>query len=145
MTKLATLDEPQIYPPRRFLMIVWIITFLVAIYGIIATPGFTVAIYAWSVISVVAVWQLWTLRWVELNNDSIRTRNIFRHACSLRWDEVTEFKEEEVRLNKGTYTVLRLSNEGTAGVTKPTKIALTNDQQNFTQLRDIVRNAVPRL
>lgn len=144
MTKLVVLEEAHTFPPRTFLLVVWIVTFLFAIFGIIATPGWTVAIYLWSVISVVALWQLWTLRWVQLDNNGIRVQNIFHRARTLRWEEITAFHEQEVQLNKGSYTVLRLSNNGTEGIQRITTITLTNDQVNFTYLREIVRAAVPK-
>jgi hypothetical protein len=142
MMKLAILDVPHTFPPRTFLLTVWIATFLCAVFGIVATPGYTLAIYAWLVISLVSLWQLWTLWWVQLNRDGIRVRNIFGIARTLRWDEITNFKEEEVRLNKGVYRVIRISNLGGGEQTRITKITLTNDQRDFTTMCEIVRSAV---
>ena len=142
MTGLAILDEARIFPPKRFLLIVWSITLLIAIYGSIATPGSRGALYVWITIGAVAFWQLWTLRWVEVDQEGIRIRNIFRQGRGLRWEEITRFHEEEVRLNKGTYAAILLSNEGNTD--RPTKISLTNDQQDFSTLREIVREAVPK-
>lgn len=153
MTKLAILEEQRIFPPKRFLLIIWIGTLLTAIYGLIATPLANGVIYVWLVIGAVAFWQIWTLHWVELDNDGIRTRNIFQQGRALRWEEVTRFHEEEVRLNKGTYAIILLSNEYPAGEApsgeshhkRIIKIKLTDDQVNFDMLRGIVREAVPRL
>lgn len=140
MSTLASLEQAHTFPPRRFLLFVWITTLLFAIAGLIATPGYTVAIYTWSVITIIAVWQLWTLRWIQLDRQGVSARNIFRHAQLLRWEEITEFKEQEVQLNRGTYSVVRLSNHGAhpAG-TRATRITLTNDQSEFVRLRDMLR------
>jgi Bacterial PH domain len=143
MSKLAILEQPIVFPPKRFLLIVWVLTLSFAIYGFIATPHTRGAIYVWIVIGGVAIWQLWTLRWVQVDRDGIRTRNIFQRGRGLRWEEVTRFHEEEVHLNKGTYAVLFLSNEGSAGGRR-TKISLTNDQVDFNSLREIVRESVPK-
>ncbi len=144
MSKLATLEQPHVFPPRRFLLTIWIFTGVVALYGIIATPGFTFAIYAWMIIVAISLWQLWTLRWVVLDAQGISVRNVFRQGRSLRWEEITNFQEQELQLNKGTYSVLRLSNEGAGGDAPRTRIVLTHDQVNFPMLRDLVREAMAK-
>jgi len=144
MPALAILEEPRTFPPKRFLLIVWIITIVVALYGIIATIGNGRISIIWLVISVVAFWQLWTIRWVQVDNEAIRIRNIFQRGRELRWDAITRFHEEEVHLNKGSYSLLRLSNEGGADISRPTRIDITSDQIGFDMLRDIVREAAPK-
>jgi hypothetical protein len=144
MTGLAILDQARIFPPKRFLLIVWSVTLLIALYGFIATPSSQGATYVWLTIGAVAFWQLWTLRWVEVDQDGIRVRNIFKQQRGLRWEEITRFHEEEVRLNKGTYAALLLSNEGAPDQSRLVRISLTNDQQDFPTLREIVREAVPK-
>jgi hypothetical protein len=144
MTKLAILEQPIVFRPKRFLLIVWSMTLVLAIYGFIATPHTRGAIYVWIAIGGIAFWQLWTLRWVQVDRDGIRIRNIFGRGRELRWENVTRFHEEEVHLNKGTYAVLLLSNEGQQGIRRTTKISLTNDQVDFPALREIVRESVPK-
>ena len=119
-------------------------TLAIALYGLIATPGTKGAMYVWLVIGAVAFWQIWTLRWVQVDNEAIRVRNIFRRGRELRWSEVRRFHEEEVRLNKGIYTVILLSNEPSSGSKRPVRIKLTDDQIDFQTLRDIVREMAPR-
>ncbi|MBS1912795.1 MAG: hypothetical protein JST22_12475 [Bacteroidetes bacterium] len=143
MTQLAALEERHVFPPRRFLVVIWIGTLLIAIIGLIATPGFTVKIYSWGVITVVALWQLWTLRWISVDRDGVTARNIFRYERAIGWNEIVAFQEQTVQLSKGTYTVLRLSKYESPGVTRTKTIALTNDQMNFTLLCDLVRASVP--
>jgi hypothetical protein len=144
MTKLAILEQPIVFPPKRFLLVVWGLTLAIAVYGFIATPNTRGAIYVWIVIGTVALWQVWTLRWVEVDSEGIGVKNIFGQGRRLRWEEVTRFHEEEVHLNKGTYAVLLLSNEGQAGAGRIKKISLTNDQLDFARLREIIREAVPK-
>lgn len=144
MANLAVLQEPRIFPPKRFLLIVWIVTLLLAVYGLIATPGEEMVIYVWLIIAVIAFWQVWTLRWVEVDNEAIRVRNIFQRGRELRWEEVTRFHEEEVRLNKGSYVLLLLSNEGAKDQQRPIKISLTSDQVGFETLREIIREVAPK-
>jgi len=144
MTKLEILEEPRTFPPKRFLLIIWMATFAIAIYGLIATPFSDVAIFVWLAIGAIAFWQIWTLRWVQVDNEGIRVRNIFQRGRKLQWREVSRFHEEEVRLNKGVYTVLLLSNENSAGENRPTRIKLTDDQSDFQMLREIIREMAPR-
>ncbi len=149
MTKLAFLEERRTFPPKRFLLIVWLATLVISLYGLIATPENRGALYVWLAIGSVAFWQLWTLRWIELDNSGIRARNIFRQGYGLRWEEVTRFHEEEVRLNKGTYAVLLLSNEHPTTPTRrsekrPIRIKLTADQADFETLRMLIRQVVPK-
>jgi hypothetical protein len=143
MSDLAMLAEPRTFPPKRFLLIVWIITLVVALYGIVATLGNGRVSIVWLAISIIGFWQLWTIRWVQVDNEGIRIRNIFQRGRELRWDQITRFHEEEVRLNKGAYSLMRLSNEG-AGAPRPTRIDITSDQIGFDILRDIVREAAPK-
>lgn len=143
MTKLALLEEARTFPPKRFLLIIWMATLAIAIYGLIATPREEGALYVWLGIGAVAFWQVWTLRWVQVDNQAIRVRNVFQRGRELRWDQVRRFHEEEVRLNKGIYTVLMLSDENAEGGRRPTRIKLTDDQVNFEMLRDIVRQMAP--
>ena len=144
MSDLAILAEPRTFPPKRFLLIVWIITLVVALYGLVVTLGNGRVSIVWLAISVIGFWQLWTLRWVQVDSEGIRIRNIFQRGRALRWDQITRFHEEEVRLNKGAYALLRISNEG-AGTPRPTRIDITSDQIGFDTLRDIVREAAPKM
>lgn len=144
MTKLAILEEPRTFPPRKFLLIIWLTTLAIAIYGLIATPGTKGAMYVWLAIGAIAFWQIWTLRWVQVDNDGIRVRNIFQRGRELLWSDVRRFHEEEVRLNKGIYTVILISNEPPPESQRLIRIKLTDDQVNFQMLRDIVREMAPR-
>lgn len=148
MPNLAILEEPRTFPPKKFLLGLWGVTLLVALYGIIITPmigGWALGpLSVWVVISGIAFWQIWSVRWVQVDNDGIRMRNLFRRGRELRWADVKEFHEEEVRLSKRPYIIIHLSNRGGEGVVRITKIQLTNDQVEFEMLRQIVREAVPQ-
>jgi hypothetical protein len=144
MTHLPVLEQPRTFPPKTFLIVIWSLTLLIALYGAIATPGYAASFFVWVAIAVVGFWQLWCLRWFQLDSEGIRMRNIFQRGRSLRWEEITSFREEEVRLSKHPYVVLHLSNQGAATGGRVTKIAVTNDQIAFETLRTIVREAVPR-
>lgn len=142
MPKLAILEEPRTFPPKKVLLFTWGTTLLIALFGIAATPRIGASLMVWSIVALIAFWQFWVLRWVQVDAEGIRMRNLFQRGRALRWDEITEFREEEVRLSKHPYIVLHLSNEGGDGPT--TRINLTNDQVGFETLRTIVREAVPR-
>src|SRR5688500_2460365 len=127
MTKLAILTEPRMFGPRKFLMVIWGLTLVIAIYGLVETFGAGPALYVWSVVFVVAFWQVWLVRWVQVDADGIRYRNVFQRGRELLWDDITDYREEEVRLSKHPYVVLHLS--GThAGTSRRVRMKLTNDQ-----------------
>lgn len=142
MTKLAILEEPRMFGPRKFLVVIWFVTLAIAIYGLLETYNAGPALYVWIVVFIVAFWQVWLVRWVQVDADGIRYRNVFRRGRELHWDDITDYHEEEVRLSKHPYVVLHLSNAGTAQ--RATRIKLTNDQVGFETLRTIVREAVPK-
>lgn len=144
MSDLAVLSEPRTFPPKKFLLVVWLATLAVAFYGLFVTAMLRAwTIVAWSAITFVSFWQLWGIRWIQVDSEGIRMRNMFRRGRELRWDEVTEYREEEVRLSGKPYVIVHLSNRGTEGIVRVVRIQITNDQVGFDLLREIVRNAVP--
>ncbi|MBC8144021.1 MAG: PH domain-containing protein [bacterium] len=143
MTKLAILTEPRMFGPRKFLMVIWVLTLVIAVYGLIETFGAGPAVYVWIVVFVISFWQVWLVRWVQVDEDGIRYRNIFQRGRELRWDDISDYREEEVRLSKHPYVVLHLSGARVDGA-RPIRMKLTNDQIGFETLRTIVREAVPR-
>lgn len=143
MTRLAILDEPRVFGPRKFLVVIWALTLAVALYGLVETIDAGPALYVWIVVFLVAFWQIWLVRWVQVDAVGIRYRNVFQRGRALRWEEITDYREEEVRLSKHPYIVLHLSN-ASGGVPPTIRMKLTNDQVGFETLRTIVREAVPR-
>lgn len=143
MTRLAILEEPRTFGPRKFLVVIWALTLAVALYGLVETIGSAPALYVWIVVFVVAFWQIWLVRWVQVDAVGIRYRNVFQRGRELRWEEITDYREEEVRLSKHPYIVLHLSN-ASSGIERPVRMKLTNDQIGFETLRTIVREAVPK-
>jgi hypothetical protein len=143
MSRLAILDEPRVFGPRRFLVTIWTVTLFIALYGLVASFNVGPAQYVWTGVFIVSLWQIWLVRWVQVDSDGIRYRNVFQRGRALRWEEITDYREEEVRLSKHPYIVLHLSN-ASSGAPRPTRMKLTNDQIGFETLRTIVREAVPR-
>lgn len=143
MAKLAVLNEPRTFPPNRLLLVVWGVTLLMALFGLITVPLLEPALLFWVAIAVIAFWQVWTTRWVQMDEEGIRTRNIFQRGRQLRWEEITEFREEELPLQKRSYTTIRISNRVPEGSALLTRISITSDQVGFETLRTIVREAIP--
>jgi hypothetical protein len=143
MANLDLLQEPRVFPPKLFYPIVWFLTLALSLYGIIFTPFGGGALYIWIVIGLVAVWQVWTIRWVQVDERGIRARNILQRGGELRWDEIAVFHEEDVALNKRVYSIIDVANSGTDGA-RPTRIRITSDQVGFDMLREIIRAAVPK-
>lgn len=142
----ATLDTPRVFPPKMFYLIVWLATLALSMYGMLATPEENIAGYIWLIISAVAAWQVWTTRWVQIDSEGIRVRNILHRGRALQWSQVSRFHEEEVRLNKGTYVLIRLSNEGSGEPPlRPTKITITSDQIGFDTLRELIKEGMRRV
>ncbi len=145
MPNLSVLDIPRIFPPKKLLVALWIGTCVIAVYGLIASGSLNGAVVIWAIIAGIAIWQLWTIRWVRVDSEGVRMRNLFQRVRSLRWEDITDFYEEEVRLSKHPYVVLHLSNRRRGEGNQPvTKIDLTSDQVGFETLRAIVREAVPK-
>ncbi len=145
MPNLAILEETRTFPPKKFFLVVWIVVMAFAVAGLMVTPSSKLTIYIWLIIAAISFWQVWTIRWVQVDNELIRVRNIFQRGRQLRWAEVTRYHEEEVRLNKGSYVLVLLSNEGSPEATRPTKINLTSDQVEFETLREIIRQCTVAL
>jgi hypothetical protein len=143
VTRLAILEEPRTFGPRKFLVVIWALTLAVALYGLVETLASAPALYVWIVVFLVAFWQIWLVRWVQVDAVGIRYRNVFQRGRELRWEEITDYREEEVRLSKHPYIVLHLSN-ASSGIARPVRMKLTNDQIGFETLRTIVREAVPK-
>lgn len=144
MNRLVVLEEPRVFPPRKLLLGIWAVTLLLALYGIIVSAAIGAAMYVWLVIGGVSFWQLWILRWVHVDADGIRYRNLFQQGRALRWVDITAYREEEVRLSKHPYVVLHISDQKSDEDKSATRMKLTNDQVGFETLRTIVREAVPR-
>lgn len=143
MPGLATLDTPRVFPPKMFYLIVWLATLGLSMYGMVATPGDNIAVYIWLIIAAVAAWQVWTTRWVQIDSDGVRVRNILHRGRQLDWRQISRFHEEEVRLNKGTYVLIRLSNEGANETPlRPTRITITSDQIGFDTLRELIKEGM---
>ncbi len=143
MSGLATLDTPRVFPPKMFYLVVWLATLALSAYGLLVTPSENLAIYVWLIICGVASWQVWTTRWVQVDEEGIRVRNILHRGRELQWEMITRCHEEEVRLNKGTYVLIRLSNEVPGEpLPRPTKITITSDQIGFETLRELIRQGM---
>jgi hypothetical protein len=143
MSRLAVLEEPRTFPPNRLLFVVWGVTLLISLFGLFAVSNTPRSFLFWIVIAAVAFWQVWVTRWVRVDQEGIKIRNIFQRGRQLRWEEITEFREEELPLQKRSYVTIHLSNHG-AGTPHATKINVTSDQVGFESLRTIVREAVPK-
>lgn len=143
MPGLAILDTPRVFPPKMFYLVVWLATLALSMYGMLVTPSENLAIYVWLIISAVAAWQVWTTRWVQIDSEGIRVRNILHRGRELQWGEIRRFHEEEVRLNKGAYVLIRLSNENAGEpALRPTKITITSDQIGFDSLRELIKEGM---
>lgn len=153
MPRLSVLEESRIFPPKKTLLVIWGVTLLFSVFGIVVTPiapGLTIGpLSFWIAVFLISLWQLSGVHWVQVDNDGVRYKNVFQRGRELRWDDVTEFREEEFSLapsrirNRQPYVVLHLSNRGKEGVIRPTKMQITNDQLEFETLRTIVRAASP--
>jgi hypothetical protein len=144
MPSLAVLDKPQTFPPKMFYPIVWMVTLALALYGLIFTPDPGPALFIWLAIGVVAVWQIWTIRWVQVDAEGIRIRNILQRGRELHWKEITTFHEEDVALNKRVYSIIDISNALPPDARRAIRIRITSDQVGFDALREIIREAVPK-
>src|SRR5438270_205394 len=128
MSNLAVLGESRTFPPKIFYLLVWLATLVLTLYGIFATPDPGPILFVWIGVAAVAVWQLWTIYWVRIDGEGIRVNNILQRTWRLRWDEITTFHEEDIKLNKRVYSIVDLSNKPPEGKSSGTNIRLTSDQ-----------------
>ncbi len=144
MQNLAILDEARTFPPKRIWLVVWILTLLFALLAIVAaiqTGGH--AWIFWGLVAVAALSQIWSTRWVQVDNESIRTRNIFQRGRQMRWDTITSVREEELPLRKKPYVIIRISDAATPPARRATRMKITSDIEGFDLLRGLIRELAP--
>ncbi len=136
---LAILEEPRTFSPKGFFVAVWLLTAAVGAVGLIVAILSGAIYWFWIVVLLIGLRQLWVTRWVQVDTEGIRTRNVFGRGRSLPWEGVGDVDEQTFALRKEKFFgVLKLT--GTSDVRRgmTETIQFDSDLQGYDLLKDIV-------
>lgn len=103
---LAAFEEPQTFGPKGVFLGVWILTLVVGLSGLVIALVNGAPAWFWILAIVIGVRQLWVTRWVQVDRDGVRTRNIFGRGRSLPWEGVSDVQEKTFPLRKERFFAL---------------------------------------
>lgn len=134
------LDTPRIFPPKKFYLVVWLLTGVLAVFGVIMSPASSIIFWVWLAIAVISVRQVWTTRWVQIDREGIRVRNIVQVGREIRWDAVSKIEEREIPVRKErSFNLIKVTGEMTSRPGRLTTITVDSDTVGFDELTRIVR------
>ena len=141
---LNILEHPQTYAPKGFFLVVWVITALMGLGGLVLALVSDAAWWFWALILLLGLRQLWVTRWVQVDREGIRTRNIFGRGRSLTWEGLTDVDEQTFPIRKEKFfsvITLRCIPDVRAG--KEDTIRVDSDITGFDVLRQIILSMSP--
>ncbi|MCB0714030.1 MAG: hypothetical protein KDD67_17025 [Ignavibacteriae bacterium] len=137
---LVILEEPRTFPPKMSFLVVWIITFVFGVFGMIVADAWSGAFWLWTVVALVSLRQVWVTRWVQVDSKGIRVRNIAQRGRELFWEDVSDIDEREIPVRKSkSFFVLKVQGETKYRPGKTTTITIDSDIVGFETLREIVQ------
>ena len=140
---LVALEEAQTFPPKVYFLVVWVLTFLFALFGVVVSVAWSVAFWIWIVIMGVSFRQIWTTRWIRIDEEGIRSRNFALQGKELSWNAISDVDEREIPVRKDrAFYVLKISGTTEALSDKETTITIDSDTVGFDILRDVIQNVV---
>lgn len=141
---LDQLTEPRTYAPKGFFLGVWVVTTAIGIAGLLIALLAGASWWFWVVVLLIGLRQLWVTRWVQVDSEGIRTRNIFGRGRSLPWQGVTAVDEKTFPMRKEKFFSI-ISLEGTSDLRGGTKetIRVDSDINGFDTLRRIILEMAP--
>lgn len=128
------------FPPKKFYLVLWILTFVIGIFGaaVASKPSFIFLI--WIGVVLVALRQIWVTRWVQTDAEGIRVRNIAQRGRELRWEHITDVEERDISVrNKKSFSMVKITGHMPSRPGRPTTIVVDSDTVNFEMLRNIIR------
>ena len=133
-------EESRIFPPRMFYLVVWILTLLLALFGSIVSPKPSTIFWVWAGIALIALRQVWVTRWVQVDEEGIRVRNIAQRGRELRWEAISDVQEREVPVRKDRpFRIAKLKGQMESRPGRETTIVIDSDTAGFDALIEIVR------
>lgn len=141
---LSVLEEPRTFAPKKFFLVIWLCTLVLAGLGMYVADWFSVPFWIWMIVAATCVRQIWVTRWVQVDTEGIRVRNILGRGRELLWDSITEVDDRVIPIRKENgFTVMKLSGEMQQRPGRVTTITVDSDIAGFDALRKIIMSAVP--
>lgn len=141
---LNILEHPQTYAPKGFFLVVWVITALMGLGGLVLALVSDAAWWFWALILLLGLRQLWVTRWVQVDREGIRTRNIFGRGRSLTWEGLTDVDEQTFPIRKEKFfSVITLRGISDVRAGKEDTIRVDSDITGFDVLRQIILSMAP--
>lgn len=126
-----------------FFLVIWTLTFALGVYGVIVSPKPSLIFWVWLAIALVASRQIWTMRWVQVDDEAIRVRNIAQRGRELRWEDITKIEEREIAVRKEkSFCIVKVTGEMAWRPGKPTTIVVDSDTVGFDVLLELIRSRV---
>jgi hypothetical protein len=141
---LNILENPQTYGPKGFFLGVWIVTTVMGVGGIALAIASQATWWFWVVILLLGLRQLWVTRWVQVDREGIRTRNVFGRGRSLTWEGLTDVDERTFPIRKEKFfSIITLQGISDVRRGKEDKIKVDSDINGFDILRQIILTMAP--
>lgn len=136
-------DQPRTFPPKMFFLVIWVLTLALALYGVVVSPKPSLIFWIWLAVTLVALRQIWTMRWVQVDAEAIRVRNIAQRGRELRWENVSKIEEQEIAVRKEkSFRIVKVTGEMASRPGRPTTIVVDSDTVGFDVLLEIIRTSV---
>jgi len=140
---LVALEESRTFPPKMYLLVVWIVTSLFALFGIIVSAAWSIAFWIWTAVLLVSLRQVWATHWIQVDQKGIRVRNLLFHRKEVEWEKITDVNEREIPVRKNkSFFVLKISGEMNVRSSKETTIMIDSDIAGFDILRELIQNVM---
>lgn len=141
---LNVLDSPQTYSPKGFFLGVWVVTTVMGLGGLALAIASGATWWFWVIILLLGLRQLWVTRWVQVDREGIRTRNIFGRGRSLTWEGLTDVEERTFPIRKEKFfSVITLRGSSDIRTGKGDMIKVDSDVNGFDILRQIILTMAP--
>lgn len=135
-----TLSVAITFPPKKFYLILWILTFVIGVFGAAVAPKPSFIFLIWIGVVLVAFRQVWVTRWVQTDAEAIRVRNIAHRGRELRWEHITKVEERDISIrSKKSFSMIKITGHMPSRPDRPTTIVLDSDTADFEMLRNVIR------
>ncbi len=135
---LAAFEEPQTFGPKGIFLGVWIGTLVLGVAGVVIALVSDAPLWFWILAIVIGVRQLWVTRWVQVDREGVRTRNIFGRGRSLPWEGISDLQEKTFPLRREKFFAI-IKVIGTSDL-RPgeTTIEIDSDTDGYDLLRGMI-------
>lgn len=132
-------DQEQKFPPKGFFLVVWVLTLLFTIAGLVVSAPGSVPFWIWIVLTAVALRQIWSMNWIMLSHEGIRSRNLFQYGKQMSWSDITSIDEREIPVRKDrSFYVMKIFGQGSNG--REERIMIDSDIVGYQHIQEIVRS-----